>query len=202
MTKNIKKFALVIAFILSAAPAMAADCSDPKNYVEGVKNDVLAVLNGNADAATKKTKLNAIFLNVADVNFMGKFALGRTYSQLTPAQQKDYMAAYSEYLSASYVDKFKEYNGQNITVTGVKPNGDDFSVETSIEREGKQPIIVTYRLRKAGGCFKVGDIIAEGVSLITTERQDFASVANQKGTDGLIQTLKDKTEQYKNAPAE
>jgi phospholipid transport system substrate-binding protein len=197
MLKKFIKTVIAVAFLAASTQAQAIDCADPKAFVESVKGDVLNVLNSGASDDEKRTQLDGIFRNITDVNWMGKFVLGRTYNTLTPEQQQQYGPIYADYLSASYVERFKEYNGQTITINQVKPINNDFAVDTTIQRTQKAPIDVTYRVRKVGGCYKVADIIAEGVSLINTQRQEFGSAASRQGFDGLIKSLQDKTQQYK-----
>lgn len=199
MFKNILKIVFTVTMILASGQAHAYDCSEPKNYVTSVRDTVLDVINGQGSDADKHAKLDSIFRETADTQWMSKFVLGRNYAKLTPEQQTEYAGVYTDYLSASYVDRFRQYNGEEITVTGVKPVNDDFNVDTTIKRQGKAPVNVTYRIRKASECFKVGDIVAEGVSLINTQRQDFASAFNGRGYDGLVQLLKDKTKQLNSA---
>lgn len=186
---------IAVAIAASSSSAHALDCSEPKAYVDSVKTDVLNVLSSQDSDAQKQAKLDSTFRQVADIDFMAKFVLGRNYSQLTPEQQAQYSKVYADYLTASYVQRFREYNGETVVVNAVKPVNNDFVVDTTINRPSKAPVDVSYRLRKEGGCFKISDIVAEGVSLINTQRQDFNSAFGQRGFDGLIQLLKDKTAQ-------
>ena len=197
MFKNILKTVFAVTIIMVSNPASAYECNDPKAFVESVRDSVLAVIKSPASDAEKQTKLDQAFRETADTQWMSKFVLGRNYSKLTPEQQNEYSVVYTDFLSASYVQRFREYNGDVITVNSVKPVNNDSNVDTSIQRPGKGPINVTYRIRKSGECFKVADVVAEGVSLINTQRQDFTSAFSQRGYDGLIQVLKTKTEQLK-----
>jgi len=204
MFKTILKTVFTVTIILTATPAIAADCSDPKAFVTSVKDDVLAILSSQSSDDEKRSKLDADFRQVADTEWMSKFVMGRNYSKLTPEQQNEYAGVYADYLSASYVEKFRQYNGETITINSVKQVNDDTNVDTTINRKDKAPVDVTYRIRKGASCLKVADIVAEGVSLINTQRQDFASVFNSQGYDGLIQVLKNKTQQLNSeaAPAQ
>ncbi len=202
MFKNILKIVFAVTIILACGKAQAYDCSEPKAYVSSVRDAVLGVINGKGSDAEKHSQLNKVFRETADTEWMSKFVMGRNYSKLTPEQQKEYAGVYTDYLSASYVDRFRQYNGEEIVVNSVKPVNSDFNVDTTIQRAGKASVNVTYRIRKAGSCYKVADISAEGVSLINTQRQDFTSSFGSRGYDGLIQLLKDKTQQINNSGAE
>ena len=60
-------------------------------------------------------------------------------------------------------------------------------------RPGAENIRVDWRLRKAGS-FKIIDIMVEGVSMVITQRADFASVIQSRGgIPGLIEMLRQRT---------
>lgn len=189
--KKLHSLLLAAALALFTTAAQAGNCSAPDKYVESLSNDVINVIqNGGADAA-KEAQLTALFKKTVDSNWMGKFVLGRGWTTLTPDQQKIYLGKYTDYLVASYVPTFRKYSGEKIAVQGTKALEKDgeFTVDTTIDRPGKEAVKVNYRLRKEGGCYKVTDIIAEGISLINTQRQDFGAVFSRKGYDGLIESL-------------
>ncbi len=206
--KHIRKFKLYLAMVavslvavisLSSA-ANAADCSSPQKYVDSLSKEVVAVIQAGGTDSAKEAKLTGIFKNIVDTNWMGKFVLGRNWKSLTPDQQSIYLKKYADYLVASYVPTFRKYSGEKINVgaaTALEKEG-EYSVATTIERPGKESVAVNYRVRKEGGCYKVSDINAEGISLINTQRQDFGAVFSRKGYDGLIESLNRKIA----APAE
>ena len=183
-------------FSVSLNASAAISCADPKAFVEDVKNQVLSVIKSSESDDQKRTTLNSDFRAIADITGMGKFALGRAYASLTPDQEQQYATAYADYMSASYVNRFKKYNGQTITVNSMKPQNANFAVDTTINSQGESPVDVVYVLKSQDGCFKVVDIVAENVSLVNTQRQDFNSVFNAKGFDGLVGLLKQKTDQF------
>lgn len=194
--KKLAIYAFAASIAVFSTNSLAADCSAPDKYVGSLSGEVVKVIEGTAADSAKEAQLTAIFKKTVDANFMGKFVLGRNWNTLTPEQQKIYLGKYSEYLVASYVPTFRRYSGEKINVLSSKPmeKAGEFSVATSIERDAKQPVLVTYRIRKEGGCYKVTDIVAEGISLINTQRQDFGAVFSRKGYDGLIESLNRKIE--------
>ena len=62
------------------------------------------------------------------------------------------------------------------------------------QEPNSEPVLVDYRVReskntKGGSGYKIFDVIVEGVSLITTQRSEFASVITNNGIDYLIGQL-------------
>jgi len=176
---------------------MAAGGDDARQFVDGVGKHVLDVLNGNGSKDQKQAQLRQMFSDNVDMDWMGQFVMGRGWQQATPDQRSRYMQAYKQYLLARYTTNFADYTGSKYTITDVKDEGDgQFTVNMQIKtaNQQQQDTLAGYRLRNAGnGQFKIVDIIIEGVSLITTQRSDFASVLQQKGVDGLISAVEAKT---------
>jgi phospholipid transport system substrate-binding protein len=190
-----KKFALALILSLFAASANAADCSSPENYVSSLSSQVINIAGSKVSDKAKEAQLTSLFKSVVNTSWMGKFVLGRNWNTITPAQQNKYIAVYGNYLAASYVPIFKKYNGEKIEVKGSKPSEreGEFLVSSVIVRTNDK-IPVNYRIKKIGSCYKVNDIIAEGISLLNTQRQDFSAVFAAKGYDGLMEALTKKAE--------
>lgn len=188
---------LIVAFSLCfATHAMAATPEDAKNYARSIGDKVLGVLDdAHVSDSDKLTQLQALFVDVVDVNWVGRFVLGQYWRQATPEQQQEYIAAYGTFLVKNYTSNFAEYGGERFDVTTSREEREgEFFVRTEILRKAGQPVLVDYRVRSDDkGGFKVFDIIVEGVSLISTQRSEFASVVSRQGLDTLINLLKRKT---------
>jgi phospholipid transport system substrate-binding protein len=90
-------------------------------------------------------------------------------------------------------DRLNTYSGETFEITGSKPIDDrDTVVNTRIVRPAADaaPIAVDWRVRDNDGRLSIIDIVAEGVSMVVTQRSEVGSVVSQKGMDGLIATMK------------
>lgn len=187
------------AFALLVLPSFAlAGEKEARTYVQKLSDDVLAVLNSNAETNAKQDKLIGLFEKTVDTKWIGRFVLGRYYNQATADQKKRYDALYKDFLIRSYVPKFKNYKGETVELAEIRKDGkDEYMVKTNIVNDrGEPPIRVDYRVKETGG-FKVIDIITEGVSLITTQRSEFGSVVSREGMDYLLDKIAARVEQMK-----
>src|SRR6185312_2833088 len=102
-----------------------------------------------------------------------------------------------KFLTLHYTTRFTEYTSGDFKVTGSRDDGNnEFTVSMQIQSEDKQsdPILVDYRIRKNGdGSLKIFDVIVEGVSMITTQRSEFAAVITNHNIDYLINMLETKS---------
>jgi phospholipid transport system substrate-binding protein len=118
-------------------------------------------------------------------------AVGRHWSQATPAQQKELTTGFRELLIRTYAKALLRYSGQEIRYLPVRPGADEGSVTVSSEivQRGAPPLPVDYKLYLKGGTWKVYDVVIDNVSLVTNYRGSFAAQIRQGGIDGLVHRL-------------
>ena len=97
----------------------------------------------------------------------------------------------------TYASRFTEYTSGSFKITSTRDDGDGeffVSMEVSTGEPNSEPVFVDYRVREASGKnkFAVFDIIVEGVSMITTQRSEFASVITNHDVDYLISQMASK----------
>ncbi len=175
----------------AASPAATSE-SQATAFVGSVGSRALDVMKSGKGASAIQSQLETLFNEVVDVDWVAKFVMGRNWRALTPAQQQSYMSAYRTFLIKHYTSNFTEYTqGTTFKVlrATAQQRGEQL-VSTQIVRPGKPPVNIDYRVRGD----KVIDIAVEGVSLITTQRQEFASVMQRYGFDYLLNQLQQKTQ--------
>lgn len=199
MKKFTTIFALAIFLFAAGATAQAEskiNCTGPKEFVDSMDDLVIStILDKSTDEATKTKILAKFFRDYVNIEWIGKFVMGRNWRGLEETQQKQYLLAYEDYLIATYVPIFKDYNGEKMEFISSTPlkRENEFLVSTKIVSEGSPDINAKYRVKKKDGCFKVYDIVAEGVSMLNTQRQDFSSIYSRKGYDELMRILRSKS---------
>lgn len=187
-----RRFVLGLALLVCiGASASAAPLDDATRYADTLGNEVLAII-GRKDIAEdeKQNKLRSIFQQNVDVNWIGKFVLGKHWRQATPEQQQQYIGYYGTFLINNYTSKFKHYTGETFHIAHAQDVGDgEYLLSTEIIRPGAPKVLVDYRVCNTPKGFRIYDIVVEGVSLINTQRSEFSSVINRKGVDYLILQL-------------
>jgi len=192
MFKYLVVFLLLVSVTVSPALASAKHA---EAYVHKLSKNVITIIsNEKYSTAQKEEKLSKMFLASVDVDWIAKFAMGRYWRKANRAQQTHYLKLYREYLVKSYVPRFREYNDQTFQInksSSIRKN--EYTVETAIiDKEGKS-LLVNYKVKRlSNGRFRIFDIVAEGVSLITTHRSEFNSVLSRKGIDDLLAKLEKK----------
>lgn len=183
-------------FAQDATPSTTAGDSQAGAFVNDVGTKAIAIMKNGGSTANIQTQLEALFNQVVDVDWVAKFVMGRNWRALTPEQQQSYLTTYRTFLIKHYTSNFTEYTqGTTFKVLRTTPapvKGEEI-VSIQILRPGKPPVNIDYRVRNQ----KVIDIAVEGVSLITTQRQEFASVMQRYDFNYLLTQLQQQTEAAK-----
>ncbi len=201
----VKRFFAAVAVImlpLCYAASAAASVEQARVFVTDLSDTTLGIIkNSSVSSAEKEQQLTALFKKTIDTEWIGKFALGRYIRTLTPEQKERYRTLYTEFLILNYVPNFRDYTGQTLNISSIsEPAENNYLVQTAIVNPDGGTIRVDYRLRQKGNDFVIYDIIAEGVSLITTQRSEFGSILAQQGVDGLLNKLEARVKSAAIAP--
>ena len=133
-----------------------------------------------------------------DIPPIARFVLGRYWRGATERQRETYVAAYSDYILRTYAAKIGEGGAavDRFDVIKTRVHGTkDFLFHCVVTRSAGEPLRLVWRLRQRDGRYRFIDLMAEGVSLVQTQRQEFVSFirANGGSVDKLIAELRQRT---------
>jgi phospholipid transport system substrate-binding protein len=183
-----------LAIVTGAGSAQAA--TDPQGaaaFVRQLGEQALGLLrNTSVTLEQREAAFRNLLRDGFDLDFIGRFTLGRHANRLTPDQHADFREAFGEFILKTYARRLSAYSGEVFTVTGAQRAGEhDALVSSRIDRPGgAPPLMADWRVRDFGGRYKVIDVVVQGVSMAVTQRQEFASVINTSGVNGLIAQLR------------
>ena len=89
-----------------------------------------------------------------------------------------------------YVGSELGFAGERFQIIASRPVGErDILVQSRIAPPSSQPLRVDWRLRERPGEPVIIDLIVEGISLLVTQRSEFAAVLERGGIDRLLSEL-------------
>jgi len=125
-----------------------------------------------------------------DIPTIVRLVLGRHWRTATSEQRTRFASAFQTHLIGVYSDRLGLYDGQIMEVEkSAALTEKDTVVFTLISREGDLPVRLDWRVRQTKKGLRVIDIATEGVSMITTKRSEFTSLAAREGVEALIVRL-------------
>ena len=192
----------IFALLPFQAFAQKADKEQVQIFVEGVGGKIISIANEKVSESKKKEKIIAIIDSVIDADWIAHFVLGKNYKTATDVQRNKFVKLYRDFMINTYGPKFKNYNGRKFTVNEVVEQG-NFSVAKAefLPRDSNVPISVDFRVKKRGDKLVILDFIAEGISLIETQRSEFNSAITQEGMDGFLVRLEERVNKLKKGEA-
>ncbi|HEY3590489.1 MAG TPA: phospholipid-binding protein MlaC [Buttiauxella sp.] len=190
---------LMIAMLVIAPLANAADQSNPYKLMGEAAQKTFDRLKSEQP----KIRQNPDYLReivgqelmpYVQVKYAGALVLGRYYKDATPAQREAYFKAFDAYLKQAYGQALAMYNGQSYQIAPEQPLGDATIVAirvTIVDPNGRPPVRLDFQWRKNSqtGNWQAFDMIAEGVSMITTKQNEWSDILRTKGIDGLTAQL-------------
>ena len=98
----------------------------------------------------------------------------------------------------TYGPKFNSYNGKKFTVNSVEKQGSFYLAKSEFTPKNSNTVIFfDFRVIEDDGNYYIVDFIAEGVSLIETQRSEFNSTINDEGLDKFLEILKKRVDALK-----
>lgn len=190
--------ARLLVWVMMAAPLSAqadASADQARQLMDTVGHQALDIIgNASLNKDEKQKQLEVLFSGNVDIPWVGHFVLGRYWRDASEEQRAHYLQEYEKFITANYAGRFADYTGGSYKITNATDEGDgQYTVAMQMISPDRQQVMVDYRLHTMpGGELRIFDVVVEGVSLITTQRSEFASVLGNKGLDYLIQQMANK----------
>jgi phospholipid transport system substrate-binding protein len=195
--RALRRFLLPFMLLFAAAsPALAVPHASPDAFVAALGEEVVAILRDTALSAPQREARYRAMLDASfDSEATGRTALGRYWAGASEAQRQAFQPLYRDYLVSIYAARFARFSGETFKVTGTKPAaGGDINVTSLIQpaKAGGQPYEIVWRVRQEGSEYRIVDAVADGVSLLVTHNQEFASIIQNNGgnIDALLDQLR------------
>jgi phospholipid transport system substrate-binding protein len=171
-----------------------AEQPTPSDFIQALGSETVAILRQTDVSDARKVDALVDVLNRAtNLPLVARLVLGPHWRQATDPQRQEYIELFRDLVVKTMADRLGSYRGETFEITGQRAVDErDTLVSTRITSpaRGAAPIAVDWRVRRTESSLAIIDIIAEGVSMVVTQRAEVGSVVGQKGIDGLIVELR------------
>ena len=166
----------------------------PESFIEKLGKETVAVLSKTGSNDQERIRdVSKLLDQAADLPLISRLVLGRSWRTATAEQRQQYVKLFRDYALNSLARRFNGYTGgERFKITGSKKLDDtDSLVTTDIALPNRpRPANVDWRVRREDGQFKIIDVVAEGVSMVITNRAQFDSIVSREGMDGLLKQMR------------
>lgn len=202
--RYLSSFAILLALAFSSwqLQAQSVDAKQPPAaFIEEVTAQTLDVVKKDKAAqAGDRTAIERLIDQyvLPYVNFekTTRLATGRHWRDASEKQRADLVDAFKGTLIRTYsgsLDNVDNLSAINVGPFRGDPSANDVVVRSTIVQRNGPEVAVDYRMENTPQGWKIYDLNVEGIWLIQNYRNQFSQVINQKGFDGLIETLKNQT---------
>lgn len=137
-------------------------------------------------------RLRPIVYPLFDFKEMAMRSLASHWRSIDGQQQSEFVGVFTRLLERTYADQIDLYNGQQVVYRGERIDGDYVEVDTQLIASDKQRYSLVYRLHRVDGKWRIYDVVAEGVSIVSNYRAQFARALNKSSFASLLDTMKQK----------
>lgn len=185
-------------FLLAVlSPLAQAQSTAPDVLVKTLTDEVTAALKKDKDIQAGDAKKVADLIETKivphfDFTRMARIAMARNWRSATPDQQKQLASEFKTLLVRTYSSALVNYKEHQIEYKPLraKPEDSEVTVKSDVKPSGStQPVTIDYEMEKTDNGWKIYDVKVDGVSLVTTYRDTFATEVRERGIDGLIKSL-------------
>lgn len=170
--------------------------STPDVVISATVDKVLAELEANRSGY--KDNPEALYamveeniLPVVDVERVAKLVIGKHWTRSTPEQRNQFINEFKSFLMKSYAQGLFQYSGEKINYKPVRYNDtNDKAIVDALLQTSDRNIPVVFKLQQgADGQWRIYNVVADGVNLITNFRTSYSSIIQKQGMDALIDSL-------------
>ncbi len=199
-----KKFLKLIIFFLSVFCWENASASmtekDVRAWAQDKGERLLNTFNMK-NAEEKYAALDELFLNHVDLDYVGKFVVGKYWKEMSPEQQQQYLPLFKRYALGLYKTFPLDFDVSKIIyeITRVEIRGNEAEVSAVVDvgkiMGGQQSSVIPFslRIRDNGGQLQIIDIKLAESSLILSYRGKFYGMiaANDEDISWFLEDLED-----------
>ena len=190
--------------IAAAAPPMRADATAPATpgaVVSGFYDTLLTTMKEGPKLGFegRRAQLAPAIRRAFDLPLMTRLMVGPQWSGLTEEQQRDLVAAFSEFSIATYASRFDDYSGERFVVDAQPvPATTGVIIHSKLMKTDGESVQLDYLLHEDSVGWQIVDVYLSGtVSELATRRSEFSSILRRGGADALVDALQRKVAQLR-----
>ncbi|MGF1733128.1 phospholipid-binding protein MlaC [Photobacterium kasasachensis] len=199
-----KLFRYILVMLLSLPLVAQADTvnrTDPYLMMQTVSQNTFDRLKAEKNQIQRNPELlrsivRQELLPYINTRYAAYKVLGPQLKKTTAEQRNNFVSAFTNYLVASYAQVLTQYTDQDIKIESPKSvpaSRKIVSVRVDILDTKRPPIRLDFKLRKNKKTneWQGYDMVAEGVSMISTKQSEWSGQLRTEGIDAVTANLKE-----------
>ena len=163
-----------------------------KQLLEERDQEIKTILGpeGTEYSQQQRQELKNVINGVIDYSAMAKYALQKTYNEISAAQQEEFIDLFSTIIRDHSLNQLDIYRA-DVRYRSISLDGDDAVVETMATRKDiRKEVVYELHYDDSKGEWVVTDFIIDDVSTADSYQRQFQNIINKKGFESLMETLR------------
>ena len=202
-SKIVRNLSQSVLFILATVSAHSsyAQLINPQVLLEKVTNATFERIELDqksieSDPDHLRVIIEQELMPYIDHKFAAFKVLGKQFRSVPKDKIPEYVGEFKQYLISNFAVALASYGGQKLLFEPIKDNANkkSMTVKAIIRQAGRPDINISFKLRKAKNTqqWKTYDLVAEGISLLSSKQSEFASIIRKQGIQAVIDVMKNK----------
>jgi phospholipid transport system substrate-binding protein len=190
-------FALTLFSVFSSGLSAQAQADDPVSLVENITGQIFADVTENMEAYTANPALleeiiRRDLMPLLDIDYAARLILGRAGRGIEKEKVEAFASSMSNLLISRYAKGLLYFNSK-IKLQVLPQRGDldpkltRVRTRVTLPEGGEAP--VDYAFHKTAEGWKAFDVVVEGISYVTTYRNQIMPEVQANGIDSVIERL-------------
>ncbi|WP_168204199.1 MlaC/ttg2D family ABC transporter substrate-binding protein [Aliikangiella coralliicola] len=183
--------------ILLGFNSIAFADTDPSDYLKGVANKMISVIEQNKEALKTDSKLaeNLVrthLLPIIDKEAFSRGTLGKkTWKTLSDEQKELFKNGYISRVINKYAKGLSLYDGQAFVFqkAEISKRTGNARVKSAMKQSDSEPLDIHYHLTKKSGNWLITNIIVAGTDMRKSYKNQFKPRIKEIGMDKFIEEL-------------
>nr|WP_102797328.1 ABC transporter substrate-binding protein [Bowmanella denitrificans] len=135
-----------------------------------------------------------------DYKFAALKVLGKHFKSVPRERIPEYVQVFRDYLVTTYALALAQYDNQTVEFEPNRGELDEdrvVTVRALIKEPGRPDIKLAFKVRKSNNTeqWKAYDMVAEGISMLSSKQSELEGIIRQDGIDAVIKLMKEKNAQ-------
>ena len=177
------------------------DSNNPHTMIQAAASETFSRMKNEQALITQnpehlRTIMRENLLPHVDYKYSAFMVLGNQARNVPKQQLGEFVNVFREYLVTTYANAMGYYDDQTVSFepAGNYDDKKNVTVRALIQDTGKPDIKVAFKVRKdrKSNQWAAYDMVAEGISLLSSKRSEFESILRQDGIEKVIELMQQK----------
>lgn len=204
LVKKLMSWVAMATLVLSSQ-VMAQDQEDPYQLLSSVATKTFDRIKSErgeikANPEILRDIMEQELLPYIDYKFAALKVLGKHFKSVPRERIPEYVQVFRDYLVTTYALAMAQYDNQTVE---FEPNRGEVeeervvTVRALVKEAGRPDIKLAFKVRKSNNTdqWKAYDMVAEGISMLSSKQSELEGIIRQDGIDAVIKLMKEKNAQ-------